>query len=500
MEQNQNEERTDRHASAKPDLPIKAGGVWGGRPLDTSDPFEMAVKRALDLTDRAVASELWAALANVGWEHVSGAWAAYSFRAGGDLIAAVLGEGDYLEWYCCGVSGVVTDRIRNAMASEGWSPVHNIGSNIADWRQVALSSSVRSPATLEDQLAEALADAAMWRSSHEAVSQSARDYEERAEEAERQLADAEQAARAEASARRDYMMRLEASERALSAMDFRTAEKKKGPAFITFTGLDAWTDLDRAEALSRRYAIEWGVLFSPRRQGVEPRYPALKVVAAIVSRRSLRLAAHLCGGYARSVLAGEPTGIKGLLVGNFGRFQINTDDPQADPRIVRAFAESMKASSRGGILQCRGSFPSNCDVDWLADESGGRGERSGKWPTPIERGPFAFVGYAGGLGPETVTRALADIQAKHPPNTPYWIDMESGIRTGDRLDLDKCEAVCRAVFDDPGSVSVRITHEMVAAAVDALGWHFGSDALDRCAYDPETVARAVLERALAASK
>jgi hypothetical protein len=112
--------------AAKPDLQIKTGGVWGGRPLDTSDRFEMAVSRALDLSDRVVAAELWGALANVWWVHASGAWAAHSFRSAGDLIAAVRGEGDYLEWYCCGQDGIVTDRIRTAMAGEGWSPVHNI--------------------------------------------------------------------------------------------------------------------------------------------------------------------------------------------------------------------------------------------------------------------------------------------------------------------------------------------------------------------------------------
>jgi hypothetical protein len=28
----------------------------------------------------------------------------------------------------------------------------------------------------------------------------------------------------------------------------------------------------------------------------------------------------------------------------------------------------------------------------------------------------------------------------------YWIDMESGVRTGGWLDVAKCEAVCRAVY------------------------------------------------------
>jgi hypothetical protein len=32
------------------------------------------------------------------------------------------------------------------------------------------------------------------------------------------------------------------------------------------------------------------------------------------------------------------------------------------------------------------------------------------------------------------------------PGELFWIGMESGIRSNGRLDLNKCEAVCRAVF------------------------------------------------------
>lgn len=45
------------------------------------------------------------------------------------------------------------------------------------------------------------------------------------------------------------------------------------PLFITFTGVDEHTDLRGMIALSAQYPIEWGVLFSPKRQGCETRYP-----------------------------------------------------------------------------------------------------------------------------------------------------------------------------------------------------------------------------------
>jgi hypothetical protein len=100
------------------------GGVPGGRPMDGSDAFEMAVKRCLGeaLKDDHVAAELWSALANQDWHHERGATAGYSFRAAGDLIAAIRGEGDYLDWYCCGPYAVVSERIATALAAEGWYP------------------------------------------------------------------------------------------------------------------------------------------------------------------------------------------------------------------------------------------------------------------------------------------------------------------------------------------------------------------------------------------
>jgi hypothetical protein len=92
--------------------------------MDETDAFEMAVKRCLGeaLKDDKIAVELWSALANQGWHHRDGSTAAYSFRAAGGLIAAVRREGCYLDWYCCGPDGVVSKRIADALATEGWYP------------------------------------------------------------------------------------------------------------------------------------------------------------------------------------------------------------------------------------------------------------------------------------------------------------------------------------------------------------------------------------------
>jgi hypothetical protein len=104
---------------------VRFGGIIGGRALDLADAFEFALSRQLGdrmKTDDDLCTAVWCALSNVEWAHENGGRARYSFRAAGDLVAAVRGDGDYLDWYCSGRDSVVRPDIGEALAREGWAP------------------------------------------------------------------------------------------------------------------------------------------------------------------------------------------------------------------------------------------------------------------------------------------------------------------------------------------------------------------------------------------
>lgn len=210
------------------------------------------------------------------------------------------------------------------------------------------------------------------------------------------------------------------------------------PIHITFTGVDAHTDFGGMARLSAMYPIEWGILFSGKRQGQENRYPPLSAIHDLVIEYRMAFSAHLCGSDARAVIEAGRSPHDELIGSAFIRAQINTADPHVQPSLIGHWAHGRGVRA---ILQCRGAFPAVKAVDVLFDASGGRGISPADWP---EAHPESFCGYAGGLGPDNVAAAVSIIKtrARH-----YWIDMESGVRDeNDLFSLDKCRAVCEAVY------------------------------------------------------
>lgn len=214
------------------------------------------------------------------------------------------------------------------------------------------------------------------------------------------------------------------------------------PTFITFTGADEQTDLGRMHALSETYPIEWGILFSPKRQGSDPRYPPMTFVRQLIKHGAWpRLAAHLCGDHTLHVIDGHaiPADLDEMLLYHFGRAQINGAPVHAAKNVV-AWARCRNVVP---IMQCADGWPAELDVEWLYDKSGGRGRVPASWPahSPATR----RIGFAGGLDPDNIAQHVEAIAGSR--DITFWLDMESGVRDDDnRFSLDKCQAVCEAVY------------------------------------------------------
>ncbi len=206
------------------------------------------------------------------------------------------------------------------------------------------------------------------------------------------------------------------------------------PEFITFTGVDDSTRIEDLLDLSYHYPVECGALFSKGKAGNGGRYPKSETIRRLTQTK-LRLSAHLCGEYAQDVLKGEYGRIP--IPGTFERIQINSRKPNVD-----FAADFGKRYAKRVILQCSGaSFPPSFGVAWIYDTSGGKGIEPGYWPN--HPGGDVLVGYAGGIGPDNILEIINKIV----PLGPYWLDMETKIRSaGDKFDVSLCRRVCEQVY------------------------------------------------------
>jgi hypothetical protein len=212
---------------------------------------------------------------------------------------------------------------------------------------------------------------------------------------------------------------------------------KLKPSFITFTGVDHAGLLPGMRNLSRRFPIEWGVLIDPEQEG-SPLYPGTGE-RQLIQASGLRLSAHICGPAAQSIVRGHDSK---LNLQGYSRIQINHSRNGANEL---AILNSQAFGDRWNIrvaLQCQDAFPADSRVDWLYDVSFGTGTMPVTWPAIVCAQPLC--GYSGGLGPKTI----ADLLGQFPVaiGVPFWIDMESGVRTDGLFDLQKCTTVCELVF------------------------------------------------------
>lgn len=212
----------------------------------------------------------------------------------------------------------------------------------------------------------------------------------------------------------------------------------------TLTGVDEKTSFDWVVETAGAYPFaEFGILFSLTPDDKDARYADQAFInrfADDAQRYAVNTALHICGSAVNRFVGGDHD-VKGLA-SRFGRVQINFSAARV-PFGINALFSAIEAFSRPVITQHHGgniqvtsdACAPNHHV--LFDASGGRGVHSTEFPARI---PGKFYGYAGGFGPETIDEDIARAAAA-AGNEPFWIDMESKIRTDGHLDQSLCETV-----------------------------------------------------------
>lgn len=223
---------------------------------------------------------------------------------------------------------------------------------------------------------------------------------------------------------------------------------------ITFTGVDARTDINRLREIQEQYPIvEFGVLTSCHWHENGNRYLNPRLMNALRGN-GLRLSLHICGRAAHDAAVKDWEKIDALTLGNldiFERVQLNLSGRKDNP----AFCWIPLVIGQELIVQQKGcndlTLYENTMKHWmerpflhrdvisvLLDASGGRGI-----DTLIDNlETKEKVGYAGGISPDNVEEKLKFLMS-HVTMGDFWIDMESGVRTDDWFDLDKVERVLR---------------------------------------------------------
>jgi hypothetical protein len=100
--------------------------------LGQAEPKPAALEHDLGASDRIralVRSDLFAALlfgavCNTQWKHTaSGVEWSCSWRSADGIVAALRGEGDYLDWYCSSGEGLVDEQVLAEIPALGWELV-----------------------------------------------------------------------------------------------------------------------------------------------------------------------------------------------------------------------------------------------------------------------------------------------------------------------------------------------------------------------------------------
>lgn len=219
---------------------------------------------------------------------------------------------------------------------------------------------------------------------------------------------------------------------------------------VSLTGADDQTDVRDLAELGAQYSfVEWALLYVPHKEGA-PRNPTqgwrTRFFEANVPGS---VAMHLCGRLAFEQLRDSQLPLDVLQA---DRLQLNINARGRDfedvevldlfqcalalgPDIILQYHEDSARVIHQFLATVKDSERTRVHV--LLDGSRGTGVCPPTWTVPEELSGW-YCGSAGGIGPTTIDQVLAS----HADRTSaYWVDMESGIRTDNRFDLEKARRV-----------------------------------------------------------
>ena len=219
------------------------------------------------------------------------------------------------------------------------------------------------------------------------------------------------------------------------------------PTKVTFTGIDERTDVKRLVRLQKKYPfVEFGVLTSYNWDKNGNRYLPPQLIPSLHGC-GLNLSLHLCGSLAHDAAEGCWNRVNHHVCNSldaFKRVQLNVAQRSDNPiriastpnrhteLIIQQTADNTSLYEASAWVCCG----STGGVSLLLDASGGRGI-----DTPLEVWESTGkIGYAGGFNPDNIAEKLSFLM-QNIRKGEFWIDMESGVRSDDWLDLDKVEQV-----------------------------------------------------------
>jgi len=230
---------------------------------------------------------------------------------------------------------------------------------------------------------------------------------------------------------------------------------------VTFTGADDTVNVADLFDISRQYGfVEWGILIGSH--SGESRFPSFDWIESLHSWIGCTttpplLSLHVCGLPLRMLVNGNDYPLSESRRKLFDRMQLNFHgEPVTRAQSTRLIDSLLDRRSvlPEVIVQLDGvndfildrCMDLDLNASGLYDGSHGAGIRPEKWPAPHKRWR---VGYAGGIGPETIHDDIRAIEAA-ATGTSYWIDMETKVRSQrdgrDVFDLEKCVSVLEAVI------------------------------------------------------